>query len=311
MQVLSAAPGKPVVYSYWAGWSNAQIPDYKFDGLFLAFALLHSDGRGTYYTDYSASGNFQNPANSGTYTIWNNWLRKYWNEGARAYVSYGGATNDDFRKIIIEANAEQLTKIAGEIKANIKNFYYDGVDLDIEGWWHYGNSDNIKFANNLARMVKILRKSLDDDTATKGKIIMIATGWHAAGQVAGMYDTGNAYAGTMRPFFADPDAMNAISAVNIMTYNTGIKNFYSRADLAINILNQFVIAGVDRQKLIFGIQPCESANAGPTPSSTIKTLAETIKLNNFGGMFMWGIGTSGLCGQNPAEYLTAMQQGLQ
>src|SRR5579883_3123399 len=151
-----AKANEPVVNAYWAGWTNAQVPNFNFNGLLLAFALLKSDGRGNFYTDYTASGNFQKPSNTGPYVTWNNWARTFFNQGARAYVSYGGATNNEFRGYIINANQDQLSKIAGEIKANIKLYNFNGVDLDIENWWSYGLADNQKFAANLATLVKIL-----------------------------------------------------------------------------------------------------------------------------------------------------------
>ena len=62
---------EPKVFSYWAGWSHTPIPNFAFNGLFMAFALMQSDQNGNYYTDYTASGNFQkfaraDPIRSGT-----------------------------------------------------------------------------------------------------------------------------------------------------------------------------------------------------------------------------------------------------
>jgi hypothetical protein len=159
--------------------------------------------------------------------------------------------------------------------------------------------------------VKILRQSLDSDPGTAGKPIIIAVGWEAAGTVTDMPGSNSQYAGTMKPFFADKDAVNAIRAVNIMSYNTGISEFYSRLNLVDNILNTFVSAGVPKQKLVFGVQPCEKFGNKPATSiNTIVSLGQHIAANQFGGLFMWGIGTAGMCDQDPNAYLTAMKTGL-
>lgn len=291
---------KPVVYSYWAGWSNGkvppeEVPDIKFDGLFLAFAELHLDSAGNYYTDYKASGDFQIPSDKGAYSIWSKWWIKYWNQGSRAYISYGGGANTEFRSMVINATDQQLDQIAGEIKANIGNdklkFYFDGVDLDIENWWGFNQTDNERFAFNLAKLIKILRKSLDNDPKTKGKAIMLAVGLEAAGRIDQMISNGNAsnsdYAGTMMPVFSDSDAMNAVSAINIMTYNTKIPDFYSRLDLFDAIFNQFRAVGIPQQKLIMGIQPCEFAGAKATSPETVNQLALHSKEQGYGGLFFW------------------------
>lgn len=307
---FSTLAAKPKVFSYWAGWSNAAIPDTSFDGVMLAFAQMRG-GNNAYYTDYSGSGNYQLPSQTGPYATWNSWVVKHWNTGGRGYVSYGGGTNDDFRGYIIKGSSQQLSAIAGEIKANVQKYYFDGVELDIEGWWNYGNADNAKFASNLASMIKTLRQSLDNDPATAGKPIVIAVGWNAAGNVQDMPNTGNNYAGTMNVLFNDADAMNAIYTINIMSYNTGISNFYARLDLIDNILNTFVNAGVPKEKLMFGIQPCENGGNPPaTSTDTISALGQHIAANQFGGLFMWGIGTSGMCGKDPGYYLAAMKAGL-
>lgn len=298
-----------MVYSYRTGWSNASIPDLKFDGLFPAFALLRQGADGGYYTDYSRSGNFQKW--DGSRNTWNNWWLKYWASGSRAYLSYGGGTNDELRGMIINASDYQLDRIAGEIKANIYQdgvIAFDGVDLDIETWWSHTKAENEKFALQLAKLVKILRKSLDSNPTTFLKPIMITVA-HTAAYTQPTFDT---YAGTMNLFFSDKEAMNAISAVNIMSYGTHIPNFYTRLDIIDVLLNEFKTAGVPAEKLILGVQACESGAAPPphTPLEVITNLGQYIKQGNYGGVFLWGIGAAELCGQNPEDYLKAMKNGL-
>jgi GH18 family chitinase len=300
----------PAVYSYWAGWSNTPIPNIHFDGLFLAFAFMKVDDKGNYYTDYSLSGNFHKPHNAGPYVTWNNWLHTFYNSGSRAYVAYGGGTNADFRGYVINANDEQLSKMAGEIKLNIKLYYFDGVDLDIENWWSFGTADNEKFARNLATLVKYLRKSLDSDAETKGKGITIAVAFTSAGSVPGLQQYDGSATATMLPFFKDSEAMNAIKTVNIMSYNTCISDFYSKHDLVASILNVFNQAGIPKEKIIFGIQPYECGEKGvATSPEVIMSLGQFIKDNNYGGLFMWSIGNN--IDQTAAStYINAMKSGL-
>lgn len=301
----SNAAHVPKVYAYWAGWSDQAIPNFKFDGLFLSFAMLHADGQGSYYTDYSLSGNFQLYSDKGAYSIWNKWLVTHWPSGSRAHVSYGGGTNAELRGLIINASDQQLDQLAGEIKANIAKYYFDGVDLDIEAWWIHSRADNEKFSTQLASMVKKLRRSLDNDPSTYQKPIMLTVGVTAANAES----THDSYAGSMRSFFSDVEAMSAVSDINIMSYNTGVPHFYTRLDLISDYLNAFKAAGVPAQKLITGVQICETAGATHTPPEVITNLGQFIKQENYGGLFLWAIG-SGQCGQDPATYIKSMQTGL-
>lgn len=300
----------PVVYSYWAGWSNAEIPNFSFNGLFLAFAIMNRDNKGNFYTDYTASNNFQQPSMSGPYVTWNNWARHYYAAGARAYVSYGGGSNEAFRGYIINANENELSNMAGEIKANIKLYFFDGVDLDIESWWSFNNVDNKKFATNLITLVKQLRWSLDNDPQTRGKAIFITVGWNSAGPVAGMSDGGSTYTGSMQAFFSDTTALNAVTAINIMSYDTCIDSFYSRQDLIANILSTFNHAGIPKQKIILGIQPYECGPRQLTAVGTVIALGQYVKQNNYGGLFLWGIGANELGQLSAWDYLNAMKFGL-
>ena len=50
--------------AYWAGWANAPIPNYNF-WLLPCFGILKYTG--SYWTDYSASGDFAYPSNKGPY----------------------------------------------------------------------------------------------------------------------------------------------------------------------------------------------------------------------------------------------------
>ena len=232
-----------------------------------------------------------------------------WNQGGRAYVSYGGATNSHWRGQIIHASDDQLSKMAGEIKANVKLYYFDGVDLDIEHWWDYNFQDNLTFARQFATLIKKLRHSLDSDPATQGKAIFLTVGWDAAGIVEGIPDSG-AGTGSMLPFFNDPAAMDAIAGINIMSYNIGIANFYSRLDLIDHLLATFANAGIPPQKLILGIQPYESEGSPATPLDAITALGHYIRHTEYGGLFLWGIGTAGLRQLSAWDYLHAMQESL-
>ncbi len=299
----------PVVYSYWAGWTNSTIPDFKFDGLFPSFALMKKDNYGNFYTDYSASNNFQKPSDKKPYTTWNNWLKKYWKTGSRTYVSYGGDTNRTFRGDVIHGDIKSLGDMAGEIKANIKLYSFDGVDLDIENWWSFNKEDNEKFSTNLTILVKQLRVSLDSDPDTMGKEIMLAVGIDAAGPTAVTTNI-SGYTGSMRSFFTDEEAMDAIAHINIMSYNTSVTNFYGRLDLADSILESFNHAGVPKNKLVFGVQPKEASGKPLTSMTIITDLAHHLKNSDYGGMFLWGIGADGLSDSLAAQYLQTMKDGL-
>ncbi len=293
---------QPKAFAYWAGWTNAEIPDFKFNGILLAFAEL----KGHYYTDYSASGNFDEPSSSGPYKTWNDWLNKWLSDGAQAFVSYGGSTNSEFRKDVINASDAELSQIAGEIQANIKKYYFGGVDLDIEDWWDYSKTDNIKFANNLAKLVIDLRQALDNDPSTKGKVISLAVGWDSAGSISSKLPQGGTNAGTMVSFYQNTNAMAAVSYVYIMSY---ITDFYSNFDNVGKLMNKFITAGVPREKLMFGIEPYNSGTQMISLART-KELGEYIKANNYGGMFMWGIGADTSGKLNAWDYMNAMMQGL-
>ncbi len=296
-----SAATQPKAFAYWAGWTNAEIPDFNFNGVLLAFAQL----KGHYYTDYSASGNFEEPSSSGPYATWNTWLTKWFSDGARAFVSYGGATNSEFRKDVINASDAELGQIAGEIQANIKKYYFGGVDLDIEDWWDYNYADNIKFANNLAKLVIDLRQALDNDPATQGKVISIAVGWDSAGSISSISAPGS-NTGSMVPFYQNSEAMAAVSYVYIMSYLT---KFYSNFDNIGLLMNKFIAAGAPREKLMFGIEPYSNGRQMISLTTT-KKLGEYIKTNNYGGMFMWGIGTDISGKFNTWNYMDAMMQGL-
>lgn len=301
---------KPVLYSYWAGWSNAAIPNLKFNGLILAFAHLKSNAPGVYSTTYSRSGNFQQGGTSPSpaYTTWSTWRKNFSGGG---FVAYGGDTNAEFRGDIINATPQQLSNMAGEIKANVLKYGFNGVDLDIETWWNFTPAENRIFANQLAILVPILRQSLDDNPATKSDPIMLDVGWNSAGPVVGIPDGGSSYTGTMQPFYSNAAAMNAVTSINVMSYDIGIANFYSRLDLISNLLNTFVNAGVTKQKLVLGVQPYEAPGEfPPTPVGVVQALAQYIKQNNYSGMFMFGIGTNGLGNLSAYDYINAMKQGL-
>lgn len=291
---------KPKLYSYWAGWSNTPIPDFKLDGLVLAFAFLEKSGSGSYYTDYSKSGNFQNYSDTGPYATWQiKWLKKYYAEGARAYLSYGGGTDTNIRRLIIEATPEQLTSIAGEIKANVKQYWFDGVDLDVEGWWNYNKEQNLVFAKNFSVLVKALRESLDSDPQTRDKPIMIAVGADSASSA-----DSSSYTGTMKPFYSDTKAVAAISGVFIMSY--GLENNIPAIE---GVLNDYTNAGVPEEKLFIGVSPYKIGQA-PVSMDAIQALGAFVKKNNYGGLFVWAIGSEGLDTVAAGNYLKAMKSSL-
>jgi GH18 family chitinase len=305
----------PKLYSYWAGWINHAIPAFSFDGLYLAFAQMKKGKYGNFYSDYQKSGNFHviNTEPS-AYTTWHSWTSTYEHAGAKGLVSYGGDSNTEFRGYIINASYEQLSSMAGEIKANIKGSTttaaFAGVDIDIESWWDYSSENNKKFAVNLATLVKILRKSLDDDDATRGKLIMLTVGWGAAGAVPKPLPSSNEYDGSMLAFFNDAEAMSATAAINIMLYNTSVTHLYTNYSLIDSMLTVFT-AVVPAEKLFLGIQPKESPGQTIASLDTVTALAEHIAAKGiYGGMFLWGIGCNNLTAKQATDYLTAMKKGL-
>src|SRR4029079_2288949 len=111
-------------------------------------------------------------------------------------------------------------------------------------------------------------------------------------------------------------AMNAINAVFIMSYNINVSGLYSRHDLVSDVLTTFANVGIPEEKLFFGIQPYQNATDPATPIAVIESLGDFMKKSNYGGLFMWGIGTPGLGGYDsgrPAlsasDYLSAMKRG--
>lgn len=300
---------KPKLYSYYAGWyppqGAASIPNFKMDGILIAFATIQKNGNG-YATTFSGDFNIPSGDPLKSYTVWNNWVRQF---GGKAYVSVGGGTNEILRKYIIEGSQEDLAALANEIQHDVGQMF-DGVDLDIEGWWNYSREDNIKFARNLAKLVKLLRADLDNDPWTREKPIMLAVGHEAAGEVPGLSGSNSGYAGTMKPFFADSKAMSAVKSIFIMSYNINVDHLYERHDLVANILNTFSNTGIPDEKIFFGIQPYQKSNEPATSLPTVQSLAEFVKNSGYGGVFMWGIGTQGIGALSSYDYLAAMKAGL-
>ena len=298
------------VLVYWAGWSNEPVPDQSFRALFLAFALLKKDPQGKYYTNYSVSGNFEDPSSS-AYQTWNRWRTK-WNTSpcsGKVYVAYGGETNSELRGWIINASDAELFPIAREIKRNLATYGFDGVDLDIEGWWNYRSDKNKMFTLNLIKLVKILRYLLDSDQKTINKEIAVTVGFTSAGFFAGSVPDQD-YTGTMLEFYQNQEVMQDITFINIMVYGLG-PNFYVKYIPIGNLISLYkqVVGENNAKKLIFGILPIEGG--ATTSPAVIQELASTmIAPNGLGGMFLWGVGVQEMGRENPGDYINAMRMGL-
>jgi GH18 family chitinase len=313
MSFYGTALANQQVFAYYAGWSESEVPDVSFNGVLPAFALIHKDTQGNYYTDYSQSGNFQTwgtPA----YHATNDWAIKYAdykNDLGKLYVSYGGDRNLDLRDFIIHANQDDIEKIASEIHANMKKYYFTGVDLDIEGWWsNYQDGDNVKFANNLAQLVILLRQYIDADQQTVGAKIIVTVGLLSAGPINGI---GQDPRQLMTEFYNNAEAMNAVSLINIMSYSSGKEGFYSNQTLMLAIINTFKVAlhnDINQyKKLIFGVLRVESARVNVPPTLIQQLAHDVIAPSGIGGMFLWVIGDP-VAGANAKDYILAMQRGL-
>ncbi|WP_394825602.1 hypothetical protein [Pendulispora albinea] len=294
----------PVAMAYWAGWANDPIPDLYFR-LGLAFALLEGNGTSEpYWTNYEKSGNFENWGPEGTtYYTWNHWLRTHGNgeQGAITQVCYGGATDENSRRVITDGTA--LDNLAGEIKANIEKYFFGGLDLDIEGWWLYDRASNERFAKNLVQVVDVVANGIPS-----WKPITVAVGASAAGPIPSVGPDN--YTGTMAPFLTDP-VMAKVSRINIMSYNLDIENLYGNLDDIGAILRTFTDLGVDARKLSIGIQPIQQSGQPSASLDTVEQLGAYLRENGYGGAFLWGIGAP----ENPsyptsAEYMTRMMKGL-
>lgn len=305
--VSNQANYQPKAFAYWAGWSAVDVPDLPFTSLILAFGIVSKDWTG-FKIDYSASGNFPTWSSNRSYSVWNNWAHKYFDAGARVYVSIGGGTNDNLRLNIVQASDSQLDQLATIIAYDVKRYWMNGVDLDIENWWSYDSNTNCAFAKKLTTLVKFLRGRLDADSQTAGAPIAMAVGYEAVGAVSGLPSNG-AYAGTMLPFFQDQSALNAISYVYIMSYNVQVSNFYSRPDLVNAILQTFEQI-IPKEKIVFGIQPYQRDGDGATPLSDVTAIGQIVKYRQDGGVFLWGIGTEGIKGLSSWDYMDAMMKGL-
>ena len=295
------------VYSFWGGWSNTPIPEIGIDGIVLAFAQMMNSGGENYYTDYARSNNFQQcnqSPNTTSYPIWNQWIRKYF--GGTASVSYGGSNNPDLRQFILNGSPATLDRIAGEIRANVSIYNFDGVDIDIEDWWSYTPEQNIQFALNLSSVIKTLRSHMDSSLRTRNRQISLAVGTYVAGPVPGM-PSQSSNLGSMLEIFQDTAFVNAISHINIMSYNTGMTAFYKNLSVIDNLLSTFHNAGIPKEKLVLGVQPIESGGQQATEPSVIQALAAHLKDAGYGGIFLWGVGVDQ---PDPASYLNAIMAGF-
>jgi GH18 family chitinase len=286
----------PVIAVYFGGWANRPIPDTFMNSIYPSFAHMEKSGS-TFYSDYKASGNFHEPSDRGSYKTVNDWTRKYFDRGARSKVAYGGGKNHQFRKYVIDATDQELDSMAGEIKANIKKYYFSGVDLDIEHWWDHSKEENLKFGRNIAKLVKILRRSLDEDPQTKGAAIDMAVGFDAAGKVEGISE--GTYTGTMLPLFQDQDAMKAIGHINIMSYGSP----FDQQEIVSNLLDTFSKA-VPREKICFGFFPL--GHNPPMSPEVVESHSRFLK-DKCGGAFLWAIDEYL---PNPAVYIHAMKRGF-
>ena len=148
-------------------------------------------------------------------------------------------------------------------------------------------------------MVKALRESLDSDPQTRDKPIMIAVGADSASSA-----DSSSYTGTMKPFYGDTKAVAAISGVFIMSY--GLENNMPAIE---GVLNDYTNAGVPEEKLFIGVSPYKIGQA-PVSMDAIQALGVFVKKNNYGGLFVWAIGSEGLDTVAAGNYLKAMKSSL-
>lgn len=282
-----------IAMAYWAGWANAAIPNYDF-WLLLCFGILKYDG--TYYwTDYEASGNFPKPSSSGPYVTWNSWQNAHGNCSfyARTLLGYGGDANPEFRTFV--ADGLKLDYLAGELIANVDNYYFCGLDLDVEDWWTRRREVNLAFANNLISVINIVGPRLQQ----KGKPITITVGDTSAGT-----NTNDAYSGTMTPFYQST-AMAYVAQVNVMCYGITYAGDLAALDA---LLAEYVAAGVPPEKLSVGLKPEKDGKPG---LDAVTRICAHLKDGGFGGAFLWGIGLDSMpASPSASEYVKAMLEGL-
>lgn len=282
-----------IAMAYWAGWANAAIPNYDF-WLLPCFGILKYDG--TYYwTDYKASEYFPIPSDHGPYVTWNGWQNAHGNCSgyARTLLSYGGDANPEFRTFV--ADGLKLDYLAGELVANVDNYYFCGLELDIEDWWTRTRAVNLAFANNLATVVNIAGPKLQQ----KGKPLAITVGDTSAGT-----NTNDAYSGTMIPFYQSP-AMAYVAQINIMCYGLSYEGDMGKIDA---LLAEYVQAGVPPEKLCVGIKPEKD---GKPDLAAVTRLCAHLKDQGFGGAFLWGIGLDSMpSSPSASQYVKAMLDGL-
>jgi hypothetical protein len=279
--------------AYWAGWANAAIPNYDF-WLLPCFGILKYNNNG-YWTDYSASGNFPYPSSTGPYVTWNGWQNAHGNCSgyARTLLSYGGDANPEFRTFVAEAR--ELDNLAGEIIANVDNYYFCGLELDIEDWWTRSRSVNLAFSDNLIKVVNTVGPRLQQ----KGKPIAVTVGDTSAGS-----NTNDAYSGTMKSFYQS-EAMAYVAQINIMCYGITHDDDMDKLDA---LLAEYVAAGVPPDKLSVGIKPEKD---GKPDLATVTRLCARLKDQGFGGAFLWGIGLDSMpSSPSASQYVKAMLDGF-
>ena len=272
----------PVFYVWNLAWNSdvdalPNVNCINFVG--NSFATLSTDGNGNYSLDYSASGNWQASSNATSYTLWNNFTRAHPN--TKILMTFGGGNNSLARTTIINADKATLQKVANVIINDVKSYYLQGVDLNIEGWWDHTNAENITFANNLITFVHYLRVGLP------GYIIMVSAGVTSPGQIGTV--TVGAYDGTMLNFYNSQSAITDIDYLNIEAYQTGINNFYdvSSCDSVFAVWSR---TNFPTNKILFGFQSQDNGSAPYYAASEITSLANKVVANGLGGMSYWGRG---------------------
>ncbi len=277
----SGAPGGQYFYVWNLAWNSGvdAFPNVNcINAIGNSFATLNGTVGGSYSLDYSASGNWQIASNSTSYTLWNNFARAHTN--TKILLTFGGGSNDFARDFLVKGSASDFQNVANLIANDVKKYYLQGVDLNIEGWWSYTNAQNVTFAKNLITFVANLR------TLLPGYVIMVSQGINAVGPIGNI---SSSYDGSFLPFLNDPTVAQNVDFINIEAYQTGYNNFYDLA-LVDTTLVKWGRTNFPKSKILFGYQSQDNDNAGFYSSTEIQNLAAKVASYGFGGMSYWGRG---------------------